>query len=198
MDEYFLLPQVNTNSKFIRNVSETFNHIKEVLLRSKELYKNVADKKRMEPPTFKEGDKVWIQAPPTLNIEDCSKLAPCKYGPYKIISVLENNNYKLDIRRSPFPKHHPVFHVSELEPFIPSPSKFRERSHCKESLRDIVEISDFRINRQKKCYEYKVRYKYKSSYNWVPSEEVENNPRNQDIYLLYLKNNRKPVSISYN
>ena len=198
MDEYFLLPQVNTNSKFIRNVRETFNHIKEVLLRSKELYKNVADKKRMEPPTFKEGDKVWIQAPPTLNIEDCSKLAPCKYGPYKIISVLENNNYKLDIRRSPFPKHHPVFHVSELEPFIPSPSKFRERSHCKESLRDIVEISDFRINRQKKCYEYKVRYKYKSSYNWVPSEEVENNPRNQDIYLLYLKNNRKPVSISYN
>eukprot|EP00833_Pecoramyces_ruminatium_P000433 jgi/Orpsp1_1/1174465/evm.model.c7180000050226.1 len=98
MDEYFLLPQVDTNSKFVNNFSETFNHIKDVLLRSKELYKNTADKKRMEPPILKEGDRVWIQAPPTINIEDCSKLAPCKYGPYKIISVLENNNYKLDIR----------------------------------------------------------------------------------------------------
>jgi len=44
MDEYFLLPQAYTNNKYIKDVSTSFNHIKDVLLWSKELYKRYADK----------------------------------------------------------------------------------------------------------------------------------------------------------
>jgi len=73
MDEYFLLPQAYTNNKYIKDLSTSFNHIKDVLLRSKELYKRHADTKRMIPPVFKEGDLVWVQTPPSLNIEDSSK-----------------------------------------------------------------------------------------------------------------------------
>jgi len=76
MDELFLLPQMDTNFKYIKNVNTSFNHIKDDLLRSKELYKRHADKKRLEPPIFKEGDFVWVQTPPSLNIEDNSKLLP--------------------------------------------------------------------------------------------------------------------------
>ena len=198
MDEFFLLPQMDTNFKYIKNVNTSFNHIKDVLLRSKELYKRHADKKRLEPPVFKEGDLVWVQTPPSLNIEDYSKLSPCKYGPYKVLEALDNNNYKIDLKRSPFPKHHPIFHISELEPFIPTPPEYRKRRSHNESIKDIIEIAGFRTNYKKKCYEYRVRYKYKNSYDWVPSEEVENNPRNQEIYLLYLKNGRKLTSIAYN
>ncbi len=191
MDENYLIPEADSNHKYIKNVSRGFNHIKEVLLRSKELYKRHADKKRMEPPVFKIDDKVWIQSPPSLNIEESSKLAPCKYGPYKVLNVLRNNNYEIDIRKSPFPKHYPIFHVSQLEPYIPTPPEFRKRNVNKESIKDIVEISDFRTNYKKKCYEYRVRYKYRTASNWVPSSEVEDNPRNQMIYLKYLKNGRK-------
>ena len=198
MDEFFLLPQMDTNFKYIKNVNTSFNHIKDVLLRSKELYKRHADKKRLEPPVFKEGDLVWVQTPPSLNIEDYSKLSPCKYGPYKVLEALDNNNYKIDLKRSPFPKHHPIFRISELEPFIPTPPEYRKRRSHNESIKDIIEIAGFRTNYKKKCYEYRVRYKYKNSYDWVPSEEVENNPRNQEIYLLYLKNGRKLTSIAYN
>jgi len=198
MDEFFLLPDIDTNNKIIKDLSMNFNHIKDVLLRSKELYKIHADKKRMPPPIFKENDLVWIQAPPSLNIEDSSKLAPCKYGPYKVIDVLNNHNYKIDIKRSPFPKHHPIFHVSELEPFIPTPQKFLKRRTHDESVNDIIEISGFRTNYKKNQYEYRIRYKYRTAYNWVPSDEVENNPRNQNIYLQYLQNGRKPISIAYN
>jgi len=41
------------------------------------------DKKRITAPTYKIDDLVWIQALSSLNIEDSSKLATCKYGPYK-------------------------------------------------------------------------------------------------------------------
>ncbi|OUM61806.1 hypothetical protein PIROE2DRAFT_12110 [Piromyces sp. E2] len=56
-----------TNLKIARNISENFNHIKDTMIRSKELYKNVADKKRMQASVFKEGDLVWIQLPPSFN-----------------------------------------------------------------------------------------------------------------------------------
>ena len=92
MDDYCLFPEMATNNKYLKDVSSSFDHVKEVLLRSKELYKNIADKKRIPAPNYKEGDLVWLQAPPSLNIEDFSKLAPCKYGPFKILEVLENDN----------------------------------------------------------------------------------------------------------
>ncbi|KAG4097744.1 hypothetical protein H8356DRAFT_1330960 [Neocallimastix lanati (nom. inval.)] len=82
-----------------------------------------------------------------------------------------DNNYKIDLKRSPFPKHHPVFHISGFKPFILTLPEYRY-------YRDIF---GFRTNYKKKCYEYRVRYKYKNTNDLVPSEEVENNPRNQDI-----------------
>jgi len=197
MDEYTLLPTCNINHKMVQKVYESFNHVKEVLLRSQELYKRSADRKRITAPSYNIDDLVWIQAPPSLNIESSSKLAPCKFGPYKVTNVLHNNNYEIELKNSPFPKHHNVFHVSELEPFTPVPEKFRKRYKDPESIKDIIEIAGFRTNYKKKQYEYKIRYKYRSSYNWVSSSEVEDNPRNQNIFIKYINNNRKPVSISY-
>jgi len=197
MDEYTLLPTCNINHKMVQKVYESFNHVKEVLLRSQELYKRSADRKRITAPSYNIDDLVWIQAPPSLNIESSSKLAPCKYGPYKVTNVLHNNNYEIELKNSPFPKHHKVFHVSELEPFTSVPEKFRKQYKDPESIKDIIEIAGFRTNYKKKQYEYKILYKYHSSYNWVSSSEVDNNPRNQNIFIKYINNNRKPVSISY-
>jgi len=119
------------------------------------------------------------------------------YGPYKVTNVLCNNNYEIDLKQSPFPKHYNVFHVPELEPYIPSPARFAKRKKDPESIKDIVEIAGFRTNYKKKQYEYKIRYKYRTAYNWVSSSEVEDNPRNQRISMEYLNNNRTLASITY-
>ena len=198
LDEMTLLPQCNINHKLVQNVNDSFNHIKDVLMRSKELYKRYVDKKRIVAPEYKDGDLVWIQTPPSLNIENSSKLAPCKYGPYKVVQVLSNNNYKINIKNSPFPKHYPIFHVSELEPYRRTPTEFLNRTSDPESIKDIIEISGFRTNYKLQQYEYRVRYKYRSASNWVSSSEVEDNPRNQYIYQEYIKSGRRYASISYN
>ena len=47
MDEYILLLTCNINHKMVQKVYESFNHVKEFLLRSQELYKRSADRKEL-------------------------------------------------------------------------------------------------------------------------------------------------------
>ena len=82
----------------------------------------------MEAPELVVGNLAWINPPPSYRPE-VSKLSPCKYGPYRILEKLENNNYKIDIRNSPFPKAHPIFHISQLEPYYPTPTRFNNRKN---------------------------------------------------------------------
>jgi len=44
MDKFFILLKADTNNKIIRDLSMNFNNIKDILLRSKELYKRHTDK----------------------------------------------------------------------------------------------------------------------------------------------------------
>ena len=93
IDDVFLFNGTNSKFKYIQNVSDNFPLIKEVLLRTQDLYKRQADKKRLISPEFKENQKVWIYATPAFATTESQKLAPRKYGPYKVLEVLPNGNY---------------------------------------------------------------------------------------------------------
>ena len=191
IDDIFLFNGTNSNFKYIQNVGDNFPLVKEVLMRAQDLYKRQADKKRIAAPELKENEKVWINAPPAFATNENQKLAPRKYGPYKILEVLPNGNYKIDISKSPFPKHHPVFHISELEPYISTPEIFKNRKKYKETTAEIVEIADFRTNYKEKRYEYKIRYKHRLTWHWVPATVIENDPRYQELLINFNKNIRK-------
>ena len=128
MDDLFLFENNETNNLYIKNINDNFIKIKNILNISIQKYKKYADKRRTDAPELSVGNFAWVNPPPSFKPE-FSKLSPCKYGPFRILEKLENNNYKIDISNSPFPKAYPIFHISELEPYFKSPLRFKRRNN---------------------------------------------------------------------
>jgi len=57
------------------------------------------------------GNFAWVNLLPSIKPE-FSKFSSCKYGPFRFLEKLENNNYKIDISNSLFPKAYPIYHIS--------------------------------------------------------------------------------------
>ena len=71
--------------------------------------------------TLKVGEHAWLSTKHLkLQTTGISKLMPRYVGPFKVVTVINDVTYKLDL--PPNMKLHPVFHVSELKP-VPSGTK---------------------------------------------------------------------------
>ena len=73
-----------------------------------------ANKKRIEGPILKEGDKVYLWRRNIKTKRQNSKLDFLKLGPFKIKSIKGPVNYELQLPKAM--RIHPVFHKSLLEP----------------------------------------------------------------------------------
>ena len=78
-----------------------------------------ADRHRSDPPNFKIGDKVYVRAEHIRTTRPTRKLAEKYLGPFEIINKIGTHSYTIrlptDLRAI-----HPVFHVSQLEPYTPN------------------------------------------------------------------------------
>jgi hypothetical protein len=89
----------------------------EAMLRiATERYKEQADKNRKEPPTFKVGDKVWLNRRNINTDRPTLKLDYRRLGPYEILEEIGPRAFRLKLPTSM--KIHDVFHVSMLEPWV--------------------------------------------------------------------------------
>jgi Chromo (CHRromatin Organisation MOdifier) domain len=64
---------------------------------------------------FKEGDKVWLEGSHLKLPYATMKLAPRRYGPFKIVAKISNVAYKIQLPTTW--KIHDVFHASLLTPY---------------------------------------------------------------------------------
>jgi hypothetical protein len=91
---------------------------------SQQKQKKYADTRRREA-VFKEGEQVLVS---TRNLKlingQTAKLRKRFIGPFKVIQVLSDLNYKLDLPNNL--KVHPTFHISQLKKFITDPSFNRD------------------------------------------------------------------------
>jgi hypothetical protein len=70
---------------------------------------------RRQPYKFNVGDKVWLQAKQIKIHQQSSKLGPKQLGPFEVIEVRSDVDYKLAL--PPALKVHDVFHVDRLSPY---------------------------------------------------------------------------------
>ena len=89
---------------------------KENLETARKALGNYYDRKRIEAPSFKEGDLVMLDGRNIRTKRPSKKLAPKNYGPFKILKKIGTRAYKLELH--PRWRIHDVFHVSLLEPYI--------------------------------------------------------------------------------
>ena len=76
--------------------------------------KEFADRKRIEGPILKEGDKTYLLRRNVKTTRPSGKLDHTKLGPFRVKKVGSGVNYELDLPKKM--RIHPVFHISLLEP----------------------------------------------------------------------------------
>ena len=138
----------NRAEKRVTEINENINLLKKNLNKAKETYKKYADQKRMNPPSFNVGDKVWLLK--GINLKNRKKkLSNQMIGPFKILRKVSNLAYELELPKKM--RCHPVFHVSLLEPFYEN--EFLDRTRRKKRniklTTDYTERTPERINDMK-------------------------------------------------
>jgi hypothetical protein len=133
----------------------------------------------MEPPAFKIGDLVMIDARNLKTQRPSKKLDHKKIGPVKILKKIGTRAYRVEL--PPTIKVHNVFHVSLMEPY--RTSKFPNRRQSPppseevegEASWEVESVADSRYHKGRKRVEYLVFWKGypPEQASWEPWESLE-------------------------
>jgi hypothetical protein len=147
--------------------------------RAQEKYARYYDRKVMEPPAFKIGDLVMIDARNLKTQRPSKKLDHKKIGPVKILKKIGTRAYRVEL--PPTIKVHNVFHVSLMEPY--RTSKFPNRRQSPppseevegEASWEVESVADSRYHKGRKRVEYLVFWKGypPEQASWEPWESLE-------------------------
>ena len=154
------------------------------LLHAQASYKKAADRHRLDcstnEPKFRVGDRVWLLRRNVKTTRPCDKLDYQRLGPFEISGQINDVAFRLDL---PQGMHlHPVFHVSLLEPYVPTLIPDRDIPppppvELAEGPEYQVEaILDSKIMRNKLYYLVDWLGYTPNDRTWEPAENVTNAP----------------------
>jgi hypothetical protein len=108
----------------VLELQETHEKAKESITAALEKQAYWADKRRMTPPDFEEGDKVWLLRRNLHTTRPSSKLDAKKLGPFVIEKKVSDTAFRLTLPGTM--RIHPTFHVSLLEKYNENRFPFKE------------------------------------------------------------------------
>ena len=134
--------------------------------------------KHKDTPKYQVGDQVWLEGRHLHTNQPTTKLAPRRHGPFKVIQVMSDVNYRLELPTQW--SIHPVFHTDLLTPYRETPTHGRNYQRPPLELVDREEeyevekiLDQWQFSRRRKL-QYLVKWKgYSDSENqWVDSTDV--------------------------
>ena len=76
--------------------------------------------KHKDTPKYQVGDQVWLEGRHLRTNQPTTKLAPRRHGPFKVVQVMSDVNYCLELPTQW--SIHPVFHTDLLTPYRETPT----------------------------------------------------------------------------
>jgi hypothetical protein len=130
-----------------------------------------ANKQRIEGPTFKKGDKVFLSRQNLKTKRPSRKLDNLRIGPFEVLEAIGPVNYRLQLPKGM--RIHPVFHKKLLEPAPPDAAVATD-IELEDEEYTVEEIKDLRKNGRQQ--EYLVKWQgWPEAYNtWEPERNLTN------------------------
>jgi hypothetical protein len=181
--------QVPAARAFVLRIENIHERASAALKRAQESYTRFADRKRLEPPPFQIGDRVWLLRRYIKTTQPSPKLDSKRLGPFPITAAIGTRAFRLAL--PPTMKIHPVFHVSLLEPYNPNtlPNRTQPVPPPPEVLNE-DDTYDWEVDKILDSRFYYRRLQYYVDWKGLPPEErqwVEATDfhRDDDVVLEY-------------
>ena len=131
-----------------------------------------------DTPKYQVGDQVWLEGHHLRTNQPTTKLAPRRHGPFKVIQVMSDINYRLELPTQW--SIHPVFHTDLLTPYRETPTHGCNYQRPppelvnREEEYEVEKILDQQHFGRRQKLQYLVKWKgYPDSENqWVDSTDV--------------------------
>jgi len=142
--------------EFAVDLGKLHENLKLHIRQAQQRYQKSADNRRLPPPDFKIGQKVYIKAQFIRTTRSSKKLSEKNLGPYEIIAQPSSISFTLRLLQS-MCAIHPVYHVSMLKPAPSSSIPNRTEDPPPpveiegEIEYEIAEILDTKLDRRRRC-----------------------------------------------
>jgi len=104
---------------FAVDLDDLHGFLRENMSEAQKRYQHYADLKRTPAPDFSIGSQVFVKAEHFRTTRPSKKLSEKYLGPFEVIAKPGSHSYTLRLSEA-MKAIHPVFHVSQLEPFTPN------------------------------------------------------------------------------
>ena len=183
----------------------TWSYLQDNILNAQQRMAKYYDRRVQKQPEYKEGDMVMVNMKNMKTKRPSKKLDHKKLGPVKILAKVGKRAVRVEL--PPQAKNHPVFHVSELEPYRPSNLEGRHQppppmEEIEGEDNWVVEsIGKSRMNKKRKRVEYLVFWEGypPEDATWEPWENLEGTADKllEDFHRRYPRQERDPhVTVS--
>lgn len=168
---------------FVVDLDELHGVLRDEIARAQARYKETADRIRASAPAFPIGSQAYVVAENIRTTRPTPKFSERYLGPFTVLEQVGPLSYRIEL-----PDYmrliHPVFHVSQIEPYVPSTIPNRTQPPPPpieidgEEEYEVAEVLDSKVDRRRKACPllYYVRWHgYEGTpeeFGWILATEI--------------------------